>query len=75
MSEKEILQDNIDRKTTVGDDENLLRLLSFPSCFDVDGNLSSAAFTLYRKNENYLSLNRLYYICLLYTSPSPRDRG
>lgn len=51
----------VDKRYTIGDEEELLRLLSFPSCFNVDGTITSEAFSLYRKNEDYVSLNRLLY--------------
>lgn len=51
----------IDKRNTITGEEELLRLLSFPSCFGDNGKLTSVAFTLYRKNESYLSLNRLFY--------------
>lgn len=51
----------IDKRYTIGDDEELLRLLSFPSCFKKNGKLATEAFSLYREKETYVSLNRLCY--------------
>lgn len=51
----------LDKRYTIEDCEELLRLLSFPSCFKKDGSLSTEAFSLYRKNEDYVSLSRLCY--------------
>lgn len=51
----------IDKRYTIEDEEDLLRLLAFPGFFKKDGKLSTEAFSLYHKNEDYVSLNRLFY--------------
>lgn len=56
-----IAQVKIDKKYTIEDEEELLRLLSFPSCLNANGKLTTEAFSLYRKDEDYVSLSRLFY--------------
>lgn len=51
----------MDNKFTIKDEEELLRLLSFPSCIDKYGRLTTTAFDLYHKDEDFVSLVRLCF--------------
>lgn len=61
MPDTESAQVAIDTKYVIEDKEELLRLLSFPSCLNAKGQLTTEAFSLYHKDEDYVSLSRLLY--------------
>lgn len=61
MSEILSSKTNVDRRYTIENDENVIRLLSFPSCLDSKGRLNPVAFSLYHENEDYVSISRLFY--------------
>lgn len=51
----------IDKPYNITDDETLYRLVSHPGCFDENNELSPDAFSLYHKNEDYVSMIRAFY--------------
>lgn len=61
MSDIPISKTKIDRRYTIENDENVIRLLSFPSCLDSKGRLNPVAFSLYHSSEDYVSVSRLFY--------------
>lgn len=61
MSDISTSKTNIDKRYTIENDENVIRLLSFPSCLDSRGRLNPVAFSLYHSNEDYVSISRLFY--------------
>lgn len=56
-----ISETNTDRRYTIEDEENVIRLLSIPSCLNSNGRLTPVAFSLYHNNEDYVSISRLFY--------------
>lgn len=50
-----------DRKFAIGDDEILFRLISTPGCISENGALSPDIFSLYHRNEYYVSMIRELY--------------
>ena len=53
----------------------LRRALNVPIYFTTDVNSSAYGEVVARNNAGGRIENLVYYTCLLYTSPSPRDRG
>lgn len=50
-----------DSRCYVADEENVVRLLSTPGCYDGQG-LTPEAFSLYHKNEDYVSVLRTLFL-------------
>ena len=61
MPDITISETNTDRRYTIEDEENVIRLLSIPSCLNSNGRLTPVAFSLYHNNEDYVSISRLFY--------------
>ena len=61
MPDITISETNTDRRYTIEDEENVIRLLSIPSCLNSNGRLTPVAFSLYHNNEDYVSNSRLFY--------------
>lgn len=61
MPDTTIVETNTDRRYMIDDEEIVVRLLSFPSCLDSKGRLTTVAFSLYHKEEDYVSVSRLIY--------------
>lgn len=61
MPDTTTVEANADRRYTIADEETVVRLLSFPSCLDSKGRLTTVAFSLYHNNEDYVSISRLFY--------------
>lgn len=57
----EISEIKVDRRYAICDDENVVRLLSIPSCLNSKGKLTPVAFSLYHSKEDYVSVSRLFY--------------
>lgn len=53
-----------DKQSTVTDDEILIRLISYPGCISENKELSPEIFSLYHKDEDYVSVNREYYMSI-----------
>lgn len=54
----------IDKRYTITDDETLFRLISYPGCINENKELSPEIFSLYHKDEDYVSLDREYFSTL-----------
>lgn len=55
------MAENVDPRFDIADDETLFRLISRPGCISDDGVLSPDIFSLYHKNEFYVSMIRELY--------------
>ena len=49
----------IDKRYTITDDETLFRLISYPGCINENKELSPEIFSLYHKDEDYVSLEEV----------------
>jgi len=58
------MSDEVDVRYAIGDDEMLFRLISYPGCFDEENHLSPDVFSLYHKNEDYVSVSREFYVSM-----------
>lgn len=52
----------VDRRCNVADEETVCRLISFPGCVKEDGRLTPETFSLYHKNEDYVSVIRREFV-------------
>lgn len=55
------MENTKDPRYYVADEENVVRLLSTPGCYDEQG-LTPEAFSLYHKNEDYVSVLRTLFL-------------
>lgn len=51
----------VDKRYLITDDETLFRLISYPGCINENNELSPEIFSLYHKDEDYVSLDREFY--------------